>query len=92
MNKLDIGPLTVAFHRTVRVAEEKLSNLPPSLGNLPIYQKDENYFLALHDKELPMLPKSVEEYIDGIWYGLRDEDMEDITGASIFAGLKNFSN
>lgn len=61
MDTLSVGPLTVIFHRTVRVAEDKLSNLPPSLGNLPIYlndfqskyalKEDVLCFLALHDKE-----------------------------------------
>jgi hypothetical protein len=58
---LSLGPLTVIFHRTVRVAEDKLSNLPPSLGDLPIHlndfqskralNEDVYCFLALHDKE-----------------------------------------
>lgn len=61
MDTLSVGPLTVKFHRTVRVAEDKLSNLPPSLGELPIYLNDSSTkhvlseeimcFLALHDKE-----------------------------------------
>lgn len=61
MDTLSVGPLTVNFHRTVRVAEDKLSNLPPSLGNLPIYlndfstkhvlKEDVYCFLALHEKE-----------------------------------------
>jgi hypothetical protein len=63
MNSLQLGPLTVNFHRTVRVDPDKTSNLPPSLGHFEIYKvadfKDncpanwepEGYFLAMHDKE-----------------------------------------
>ena len=63
MDTLHVGPLEVIFHRTVRVADDKLSNLPPSLGDLPIHSglsgKDDNCFLALHDNEALWLDFSV---------------------------------
>jgi hypothetical protein len=64
MDTLEIGPLRVRFHRTIRVSiNDKSSNLPPSLGGFELYKvadyKDacpaswepEGYFLAMHDKE-----------------------------------------
>ena len=58
MDTLQVGPLEIILHRTVRVANDKLSNLPPSLGYLPIHLNENHIlpedvycFLALHDKE-----------------------------------------
>jgi hypothetical protein len=63
MNDLVIGSLKIKFHRTVRVAADKVSNLPPSLGTMEIHHvkeyrktcpagwEDDGIFLALHDKE-----------------------------------------
>lgn len=63
MKQLDIGPLRVTLHRTVRVALGETSNLPPSLGEFPIYKvsdyrntcpsqwEDNAVFVAMHDKE-----------------------------------------
>jgi hypothetical protein len=60
---IKLGPLTIRFHRTVRVDPDKTSNLPPSLGHFELYKvgdyKDtcpeswepEGYFVAMHDKE-----------------------------------------
>jgi hypothetical protein len=61
---LRIGPLTVIFHRTVRVAEGRQpANLPPSLGHIKLYEvstfKDrcpstwepEGVFMGLHPNE-----------------------------------------
>jgi len=60
---LDLGPVRVTFHRTVRVKEGEVSSLPPSLGHFTLYKVadykdacpagwDENgYFLAMHDAE-----------------------------------------
>jgi hypothetical protein len=73
MHSLQLGPLTIHFHRTVRVDPDKTSNLPPSLGHFEIYKvsdfKDqcpadwepEGYFLAMHDKEAMWLSFSTEE-------------------------------
>lgn len=34
-----LGPLTISFHRTVRVPDSKqLSKLPPDLGKFPLFQ------------------------------------------------------
>jgi hypothetical protein len=60
---LNLGPLSITFHRTVRVSEKELSLLPPSLGFFDIYQVSDyritcpksweknSYFIALHEKE-----------------------------------------
>lgn len=61
---MKIGPLTVKFHRTVRVAEGRApANLPPSLGLIQLFEvdkyrdrcpslwEDEGVFLGLHDSE-----------------------------------------
>ena len=63
MKQLDVGPLRITLHRTVRVALGETSNLPPNLGELPIYKvsdyrencppqwEDNAVFVAMHDKE-----------------------------------------
>ncbi len=63
MDNLKVGPLEVAFHRTVRVSLDKTNALPPSLGRFPIhkvsdyrqttpaYWEDDAVFIALHDTE-----------------------------------------
>lgn len=61
---MKLGPLTVEFHRTVRVAESRTpANLPPSLGRMKPYEvkayrercpaiwEDEGVFVGLHDTE-----------------------------------------
>lgn len=61
---MQLGPLALTFHRTVRVADSRtLSNLPPSLGhatvrkvsefraNCPETWEDDGYFIGLHDTE-----------------------------------------
>lgn len=73
MNKLTIGPLSVTLHRTIRVAAKDVSNLPPSLGALPIYKvadyketcpsywEEEAVFVALHNQE-------------AVWLSFENED------------------
>ena len=63
MHNLEIGPLSIALHRTVRVDNNNETyNLPPSLGNFEVYKVsdfencpsgwDKNgYFIAMHSKE-----------------------------------------
>lgn len=63
MNQLDVGPLHITLHRTVRVALGEVSSLPPSLGSFPIYKvsdyretcpqqwEDNAVFIAMHDSE-----------------------------------------
>ena len=63
MENLKIGPLHVTFHRTVRVKEGQISELPPSLGTMKYYlvkefkatcpeSWEENaIFIPLHEKE-----------------------------------------
>jgi hypothetical protein len=64
MNNLEIGPLFVTLHKTIKVKDNnEPSNLPPSLGTFDIYRVseykanlpknwDENaYFIIMHDKE-----------------------------------------
>jgi hypothetical protein len=59
-----IGPLSVVFHRTVRVAEGRTpANLPPSLGQMKVYEvsafknrcpetwEESGVFVGLHDQE-----------------------------------------
>jgi hypothetical protein len=63
MNNLEIGPLNVALHRTVKVKDNnESSNLPPSLGNFEIHKVSDfkncpenwdkdGFFIAMHSKE-----------------------------------------
>jgi hypothetical protein len=58
-----VGPLQVVLHRTVRVADGKVNDLPPSLGYMDLYRvqdyretcpagwEDEAHFVVLHDQE-----------------------------------------
>lgn len=61
---MKMGPLSITFHRTVRVAEGRTpANLPPSLGHIRLFEvknyrercpetwEDEGIFLGLHDTE-----------------------------------------
>lgn len=61
---MEIGPVSVTFHRTVRVANGRTpAALPPSLGhrilhsvkqyraNCPAEWADDSYFMSLHDTE-----------------------------------------
>lgn len=38
MNHLEVGPLHVTLHRTVRVGLDQVSSLPPSLGSFKVYK------------------------------------------------------
>src|SRR3990172_3340261 len=64
LGELQIGGVTIRFHRTVRVAEGRQpSNLPPSLGYFPLYRVSDyrekapeswetgGFFFPMHDKE-----------------------------------------
>jgi hypothetical protein len=63
MFNLEIGPLHVNLHRTVRVKVEETSNLPPSLGTFEVYKVSDYlercpktwdkdaYFIAMHTQE-----------------------------------------
>ena len=61
MYSIEIGPLSVNLHRTVRVKAEETSNLPPSLGHFEIFKvKDfkcpeswdkEAYFITMFSQE-----------------------------------------
>jgi len=62
MHSLEIGPLVTTFHRTVRVSNNEVSNLPPSLGNFEIFRtkdfknspshwEEDSYFIAMHERE-----------------------------------------
>lgn len=64
MYNLEIGPLHVNLHRTVRVRDNnEASNLPPSLGTFEIYKvsdyldkcpktwNKDDYFIAMHSEE-----------------------------------------
>lgn len=63
MNSLNVGPLRVTFHRTIRVKDGQISDLPPSLGRMQFYHvkefrgttpetwDDEAVFIPLHENE-----------------------------------------
>jgi hypothetical protein len=63
MHSLEVGPLKVVFHRTVRVSAEGTSALPPSLGNFQLYKvsdykdtcpegwEENAVFIPMHDEE-----------------------------------------
>lgn len=80
MKQLDIGPLCLTLHRTVRVASDKTSNLPPNLGEFPIYKvseyretcppqwEDNAVFVAMHDKEALWMSFAVKSKNKGYRY------------------------
>ncbi len=64
MQTLEIGPLSVTFHKTVRVRDNnEAANLPPSLGlfelhkvsdykdRVPKHWNHDAYFITMHDQE-----------------------------------------
>jgi hypothetical protein len=63
MNALKVGPIDIIFHRTVRVKEGQISDLPPSLGSIGFYSVKEfrktcpeswdnnAIFIPLHERE-----------------------------------------
>ena len=62
MHSLEIGPLCVTLHKTIKVRDNnETSNLPPSLGNFEIFKVSDYkcpkswdkdaYFIAMHSKE-----------------------------------------
>lgn len=63
MSSLKIGPLQATFHRTIRVKDGQISDLPPSLGRMEFYRvkefrdtapeswDNEAVFVPLHENE-----------------------------------------
>jgi hypothetical protein len=74
LTSLDLGPVRISFHRTVRVREDQKSGLPPSLGHFQLYKvadykdacpsgwDEKGYFLAMHDKEAMWLNFSAQRH------------------------------
>ncbi len=52
-----------------------------------VYVVDARAFEEITGEKIP-LPVGYEVY-NGLWYGLKDQDKEDVTGTSKFTGLKS---